>query len=45
MMYALAFLSGIVFSFFLLLVWSLCRTAADADKLAERLDDQERGDR
>lgn len=36
-MYVLAFLSGIAFSFFLLLAWSLCKTASDADRLADRL--------
>ena len=45
MSYILCFLSGIAFAFFLLLAWSLCRASADADKLAERLYEQERGDR
>jgi hypothetical protein len=37
MMYALAFLSGVAFSAILLLVWSLCRASADADRLMERI--------
>jgi hypothetical protein len=36
-MIALAFLSGIAFSAILLLVWSLCRASADADRLMERI--------
>jgi len=36
-MYTLAFLSGIAFCVILLLVWSLCRASADADRLAERI--------
>jgi hypothetical protein len=36
-MIALAFLSGVAFSAFLLLVWSLCRASADAEELMERI--------
>ena len=36
-MIALAFLSGVAFSFILLLAWWLCRTAKDADERMERI--------
>lgn len=42
-MYVLAFLSGVAFSFFLLLAWSLCRASADADRLMERINEEEEG--
>uniref|UniRef100_A0A6M3J9G5 Uncharacterized protein n=1 Tax=viral metagenome TaxID=1070528 RepID=A0A6M3J9G5_9ZZZZ len=38
------FLSGVAFLFILLLAWSLCRASADADRLTERLHEQERGE-
>jgi hypothetical protein len=37
----LCFLSGIAFSALLLLVWSLCRASADADRLMERINKKE----
>jgi len=40
--YILCFLSGIAFSFFLLLIWSLARASAQADELAERIERKER---
>jgi hypothetical protein len=43
--YVLCFLSGIAFSGILLLVWSLCRASADADKLAQRINEKEAGAR
>ena len=43
-MVVLAFLSGIAFSAILIWIWSLCRAAADADRLTERLHEQERGE-
>jgi hypothetical protein len=39
-MIALAFLSGVAFSAFVLLVWSLCRAGADADELMERINEK-----
>ena len=44
MSYVLCFLSGIAFSGILLL-WSLCRASADADKLAQRINEKEAGAR
>jgi len=43
-MYTLAFLSGIAFCVILLLLWSLCRTSAQADELMERINEKERGE-
>jgi hypothetical protein len=41
MAYILCFLSGIAFSAFLLLAWSLCKTGAQADELMERINERE----
>ena len=43
MSFIFCFLSGIAFSFFLLLAWSLCRASAQADELAERITRREDG--
>ena len=44
-MIALAFLSGVAFSFILLLAWSLCRASAQADEVMERINEKEGGER
>ena len=44
MTFLFCFLSGMAFAFFLLL-WSLCRASADADKLAQRINEKEAGAR
>lgn len=41
MSYVLCFLSGIAFSALMLLVWSLCRASADADRLMERINERD----
>lgn len=44
-MISLCFLISIALIAFLLLIWSLCRASADAEKLAERIREKEGGER